>query len=200
MIVGILVLLAVAVCILVMLVLSAIVLVVIVLQNRPAGQSDATINEAHCSACERPMVFRMEDLSMLSPPEVALVVRQHKNFAGAKMAEYICPYCETAHCYAVLRSGLHFLGTDLYSPALARVKCQECRKPLQRPSWPKGAFDLKIDDAPGLGANHGLVCSRCQSVICYECTQKATRGRTKDGSLLCPRCFRGPVDRFWHES
>jgi hypothetical protein len=52
--------------------------------------------------------------------------------------------------------------------------------------------------APRLDAKHGLICSRCGAVVCVKCCREASQGRTTDNSLRCPRCFRGPIEKFVH--
>lgn len=154
--------------------------------------------EQACVSCNKPLVIGRADLTELSRPEMALAVRVRPDLTGRKLAEYVCPYCEASHCFAVERNRMEWVGVNLYSPHTTSARCMDCGKPLRTPPWPAGTYDGRLNEAPALQADFGLVCSKCHAVVCYACTQLATRGRTKDGSLVCPRCQRSPVDKTYH--
>ncbi len=151
-----------------------------------------------CSVCLKQLVIPNAELIRLSGPEVALVVRSHNAVAGRALAEYICPYCEAAHCFAIDSTPPAWIGANLYEPQVATGVCQECRKQLRPPAWERFAYDGKINEAPDLNPDYGLVCGRCDAVCCAECVQRVSRVQSPDASFRCPRCGRGPVERFFH--
>lgn len=151
-----------------------------------------------CSSCGKPLVVHRSELVPLSRPEVALCVRVQPDLVGHKLAEYVCPYCEASHCFVVDGRTPVWVGANLYSPHQGGARCMDCGKPLQTPPWPAGAYDGRLNEAPSLQPDYGLVCSKCHAIVCVACTRLATRGRTKDGTFVCPRCARSPVDRSYH--
>ena len=150
-----------------------------------------------CSICRRDLVFSPAEMVRLSPVEIALVVRSSPGLVGSKLAEYVCPYCQAAHCFVVDAGPPQWVGVNFYEPQDTAARCSECRKPVQTPPWPPGLYDGRPLEAPSLLPDYGLVCDRCGAVCCFACCEKNTRHRTEDGSLVCPRCFRSPVDRFY---
>jgi hypothetical protein len=151
-----------------------------------------------CTICHKQLVINPVELRPLTPVELALSVRSVPDLAGRKLAEYVCPYCESAHCFNVDRRVPLWVGVNLYSPQTKTARCQECGKRLLPPPWPPGAYDGRLREAPDLHQDYGLVCSRCDAVVCVSCTLNATRNRTKDGSFVCPRCMRTPVNKMYH--
>lgn len=150
-----------------------------------------------CSVCQKQMVVPPGDLVPLQPVEVALCVRALPKLSGRKLAEYTCPYCDAAHCFAVDKRTPEWVGANLYSPQTKGTRCLNCSKPLKIAPWGEAAYAGRLQEAP-LQPDYGLVCSKCNAVVCVQCTVDATRNRTKDGSFVCPRCFRAPVDRTYH--
>ena len=112
--------------------------------------------------------------------------------------EYVCPYCEAAHCFSTDERDPVWLGVNLYTPQARTNHCAECRRPLRRPPWRPGVYDGRLAAAPHIPPDVGLVCSKCGAVCCVACCRDVTRKRTKDGSLLCPRCGRGPLETVYH--
>lgn len=151
-----------------------------------------------CGMCHKQLVIPAPDMRLLTNVEMALSVRVLPELTGRKLAEYVCPYCEASHCFAVDRRKPEWVGVNLYSPHTKAARCLDCGKVLRTPPWAPGTYDGRLRDAPYLDPDYGLVCSRCQAVVCVDCTVKATRNRTKDGSFVCPRCARTPVDRTFH--
>ena len=174
------------------------------LRSRPAasggvsGRPGRNALQMPCTSCNRPLMIGREELVPLSKPEVALCVRVKPELTGKNLAEYVCPYCEASHCLSVTKRGLEWVGANLYSPHRGAARCMDCGKFLRTPPWPKGTYDGRLQEAPNLLPDHGLVCSKCQAIVCVDCTQRATRNRTKDGTFVCPRCFRSPVDKTYH--
>ena len=168
-------------------------------RKRPAvsGKSGPAI-EMECHVCQKQLVFHANELVALSGPEVALVSRAQPEVAGRALAEYVCPYYEAAHCFSVDTKTPQWLGVNLYVPQEKSARCGECGKLLRRPAWAAGAFDGRLNEAPDLLPEYGLVCPWCHAVCCVACCTNHTRKRTSDGSLLCPRCSRGPVDAVFH--
>ncbi|MBX7255798.1 MAG: hypothetical protein K1Y02_05515 [Candidatus Hydrogenedentes bacterium] len=154
--------------------------------------------EMECNTCHRHLVIHPHQLVTLSGPEMALCVRVKPELRGRKMAEFVCPYCEASHAFLMDRRPPEWIGANLYSPQVKTSTCMECSKPLRKAPWPPMLYDGRLNEAPELHADLGLVCSRCQAVVCVACVKNATRNRTKDGSLVCPRCHRTPVNRVFH--
>lgn len=163
--------------------------------RRPSAD---TTHEFTCDSCQRIMAIHANEVAELIGPEMGLLVSQKPSFVKRKVGEYRCPYCDSNHYFAMDVSPPEWIAANIYEPQQATNKCAECRNPLKRIPWARGQHDGEVLKAPGLLPEHGLVCSRCDAVCCARCCQDATRNRTSDGSLLCPRCFRGPVDRFHH--
>ncbi len=161
-------------------------------------QSAGAAFEMLCTVCQQKLVVPQADLEAIVGSEVALVVRECSAAEGHKLGGYRCPYCDAYHIFATDTPPLRWLIANPFEPQRATNHCMECRKPLQRPPWPQGQYDGKLHEVKDLLPKHGLVCSRCGSICCFACCKDATRGRTQDGSLLCPRCFRGPVDKIHH--
>ncbi|MBI2433679.1 MAG: hypothetical protein HYV26_12505 [Candidatus Hydrogenedentes bacterium] len=149
--------------------------------------------ESTCSICQRPMAFQTAELRPLQGVEVALVVSARADVTGHKLAEYTCPYCEAAHCFVLDRKGPRWLGANIMQPEVKASVCLECRKPLRRPPWPAEAYEGKLPNIPQISGDIGLVCQHCHAVCCVACCEKTTRGRAA-GALLCPRCFRAPIN------
>ncbi len=186
------------------------VLVAVALERRPRksgkpkpgkkkpGKKKRGAIELPCPTCKRPLVIHKNDLVALSGPEIGLLVSATGREAGGKPGSFRCPYCKSEHIFSMEKGAPQWIATDSFEPHQQGKFCADCRAELLRPTWPRGALDDRVTTAPELQPKHGLVCSRCDAVSCVECVHKATRNRTKDGSLLCPRCFRGPVNRVHH--
>ena len=164
----------------------------------PARRGKRAPLEMPCTVCQKPLISEQGELRALQGAEVGLVVRSKPEAVGRMIAEYVCPYCEAAHCFLVDARPPRWLGANFSQPQTKTTHCFECRKPLRTPPWPEHAYDGRLEEAPHLPPDLGLVCGRCQAVCCVACCTAATKHRTPDGSLLCPRCFRGPVDRVFH--
>lgn len=160
----------------------------------------AGVLEHTCQNCHKHLVIPTADLVPLRGSEKALAVRGKPEWLEHKIAEYDCPYCEAAHCFATDVRPIRWLDMNLYSPSKMGRSCRECRKPLKSPPWTRGAYDGRINDAPGNIDDYALLCPHCESPSCVSCCREFTRNRTEDGALLCPRCGRGPMKKFFHES
>ena len=177
------------------------ILVVLTPRLMRAGKGDLEARRSHemrCTVCQQPLVIAPGQFETISGPEVALVVRESTKVEGRPLAGYRCPYCEAFHVFAMDANPPEWIIANPFEAQAATNHCMECRSRLLRPPWPKGQFDGRVEEAEGLLPKHGLVCSRCESICCVACCKDATRGRTEDGSLLCPRCHRGPIDTFRH--
>jgi hypothetical protein len=149
-----------------------------------------------CTVCQHPLVVAPNRLVAFSGPETSLVVRERPNIGGRPLAGYRCEQCEAFHVFATDTNPPEWIIANPFEGQAMTNRCLECREPLLRPPNPQGDRDNRLKDLEGLLPKHGLVCSRCGSVCCIACCQNATRGRTADQSLLCPRCYRGPVDKL----
>ncbi len=152
--------------------------------------------EMECSVCQKHLIFNRDDLFTITPTEIALVVRTQPTLVGKKLYEYVCPYCEASHCFVIERGNAQWVAVNSYNPQAVTTKCMECGKPFQRPPWAKGLYDEKLQMAPQLRDEYGMICSRCGSRCCVSCCRKATPRDTLP--FHCPRCQRSPVDKFLH--
>lgn len=181
------------------------VIVIVLTMRAKAQQTSKTVRgvyatntvEQQCKVCQKQMVIPAADLVPLQSVEMALCVRAIPALMGRKMAEYSCPYCEAVHCFTVDKRTPEWVGANLYSPQTKGTRCLNCSKPLKIAPWGEGAYDKRLQEAP-LQPDYGLVCSKCDAVVCVACSVDATRNRTKDGTFMCPRCFRPYVDRTYH--
>jgi hypothetical protein len=151
-----------------------------------------------CPICQHTIQTEQGNLTPLPLEYVAFIVRDDPSAYGLPLAEVTCPGCGASHIYATNTSPPRYLMTNPLSDKVRTSTCSQCHTPLARPSWPRGAYDGKLASAPGLAPNHGLECPRCGAVACVACVEEASRNRTADGSYLCPRCFRGPMDKVHH--
>lgn len=153
---------------------------------------------AICAVCNAGTLVSTDMLVTLSSAEKALVVRERPIALGKNLVEFVCPCCDAAHCYIANMKSMEFVGVNLYQGQSFQTRCKECQKQLLAPPWPAGAYDGNWREAPGPADDFGMVCSQCDAISCLACCTSTTRNRTADGSLLCPRCYRGPMLHFYH--
>jgi hypothetical protein len=151
-----------------------------------------------CPVCQHEIVAEEGQLTPLPLEMVSFIVREDPSTHGLPLGELRCRNCGVHHVYATHVRPPRYLMPNPLSDKVRTSTCAQCRAPLARPSWPRGMYDGRIAAAPGFGAHHGLECTRCGAVVCVRCTQDASSGRTKDGSYVCPRCFRGPLETVHH--
>jgi hypothetical protein len=189
---------------------SMIVLIGIVLRltwltlREPARSGEIALNRDGsfamvCVCCGESAEVPASALAPLSSAEKALVVRERPGVVGQRLVEFPCPACDASHCYSVHRQTMTYVGVNLYQGQHSQANCKECQRSILTPPWRKGAFDGNVGAAPGDTSALGLSCKFCGAICCVPCCQDATRNRTADGTLLCPRCFRGPNDQFCHQ-
>ncbi|MDX9976247.1 MAG: hypothetical protein RBU21_24945 [FCB group bacterium] len=166
------------------------------LRNRPKKMRAVESIQMTCPSCRRELVFSSRDLQVLSPVEMGLVVRTKPSVVRRPLADYTCPYCEAAHCFTI-DGKPEWIGVDLYQPRDSSNDCFECRQPLKRLPQGSGGLTERVDDVDSLEPEMGLKCPRCHSICCVRCCRRVSRGHTTDGSLLCPRCHRGPVNLLY---
>lgn len=167
--------------------------------GKPATQPMTAQNvvRTSCPTCQRSLTIAPGDLQLLRGVELALCVRDNPKLGGRQLAEHICPHCEATLIFAVDVRTPEFVGANMFSPQTKGTRCLNCGKALRVAPWGEAAYYKRLHEAP-LEPDYGLVCSKCNAVVCVACTIDATRNRTKDGSFVCPRCFRSPVDRTFH--
>ncbi|MDK1021190.1 MAG: hypothetical protein QGD90_06095 [Candidatus Hydrogenedentes bacterium] len=168
------------------------------LRTGKGRQAKGVAFEMPCTVCQQRLAIPQADLEAIVGSEVALVVRECAAAQGKRLGGYRCPYCEAYHIFATDTSPPKWLVVNPFEPQLATNHCMDCRRPLQRPPWPQGEYEGRLHELKDLLPKYGLVCSRCGAICCVACCRDVTRGRTADQSLLCPRCFRGPVDKIHH--
>jgi len=151
-----------------------------------------------CAVCGEAAHVSPGALEKLSSAEKALVVRERPDVIGQNLVEFACPSCDASHCYKSRGQTLELIGVNLYQGQHFQANCKECQRRIVRPPWRRGAFDGNVNQAPGDLTSLGLQCTLCGAICCVNCCRQATRNRTADGTLLCPRCFRGPNNRFYH--
>lgn len=151
-----------------------------------------------CPVCQYEMQTEQGNLTPLPLELVAFVVREDSATYGLPLSEVCCPKCGVYHIYATDSSPPRYVMSNPLSDKARSSTCSQCRAPLVRPAWPRGAYDGKLSAAPVLSPRHGLACKRCGAVVCVACAEDASRNRTRDGSYFCPRCFRGPLDTVHH--
>lgn len=179
---------------------------VLVLNRRPAQKkksprkkrvSGKTPLEFTCKECQCTLPILKDEFVAIKGTEKGLVVRERPELVQRPLAEFVCPRCETTHCFAMDRTPPEWVGMNFYQPQQKSARCKECGKKLERPPWPKDVFGGNVLRAPDLKPNLGVQCPRCGAVTCVTCAQDATRNRVA-GGYLCPRCFRGPmVDLYY---
>ena len=162
---------------------------------RPVSRRRGKAIEMRCGVCRRQLVFYQSDLAVLSATEKALTVRAVPKTAGRPVAEYTCPYCESALCFLTDTKPPQCIGENLYIPETESAVCLECRTPLVRPPWPPGGAP---EGNQALHPNYGLVCPFCKSVCCVTCCLRATRNRSPAGTYVCPRCSRQSLTEVFH--
>lgn len=165
-------------------------------RRRPKSPPDHTV-EMTCTVCERRLIFGRSAVELLSPPEMALVVRSCPKVVGRRLCEYVCPYCDASHCFVIGPKSLVWVGVNLYTPQTQSAHCFECNRILDRPPGGAAGMTQKIAEPAALPLGFGLKCSFCGAVCCVDCCKKASRGRTSDGSLACPRCRRKPINLLY---
>lgn len=127
-----------------------------------------------------------------------MIVQQRPQAYGRPIGEIRCRTCRTTHTFLLDTKPPTWLISDEGRAGHTGIVCTQCRRTLVNPPWPRGTRDgavHQVEDAPDRA---GVVCARCGDICCVECVRNASRGRTPDGSFLCPRCYRQPVDRFHH--
>ena len=163
-------------------------------KRRPSGP----VQEIECSECHRILVFNPLQLQPLIPVEKGLAVRSRPKLVGLPLAEYVCPFCAAAHCFSLEKKKPVWVGVNLYEAQEKSANCFECRVTLRRPAWPRGAYDGRVNEAPAVFPDHGMVCGRCNAVCCHGCCEETAHRRGEDSSLYCPRCMRKGITAFFH--
>lgn len=151
-----------------------------------------------CDVCSKPLEATRAELVPLENFERGMVVRTAPEAAGRPLASYVCPHCESNHCFATDARVPEWLGANFYQPEETSRRCQACGNALDTPPWKPGEYDGRVEEAPRIQPTFGLRCPFCKAACCYGCISKFTRNRLKGGSLMCPRCRRHPVDAFYH--
>jgi hypothetical protein len=154
--------------------------------------------EMTCTVCRRDMVFTSSALEPLSATEMGLVVQVRPELVGRRLADFNCPYCDATHCFTVDRREPEWVGVNFYQPTDVLAHCFECHRPLKRLPGGTGGVTEQVEDTSGLDGDAGLKCPRCHSVCCVACCRRASRGRTQNGVMLCPRCGRRPVNLLYY--
>jgi hypothetical protein len=151
-----------------------------------------------CSVCDHAIVFTVDQLAPLSAPETGLVVSARPEVVGKKLYDYVCPHCETSHCFTVNKKKPEWIGENMYQPEVKGARCMECKKPLKAPPWPRGTYDDRFSEVPHLEGDTGLECTRCDAIACATCAKANTLESTFNGAYRCCRCSRMSLDKIFH--
>jgi len=165
-------------------------------ENRPL--TARTSLEMTCTVCKRELVFGRNEMADLSPPERALVVREMPQTVGRPLAEYVCPHCRAAHCFATDTQRPEWLGVNLYEPQQSTPDCLLCGRDVRPAPWRKGKYDGRLAEAPVLPRDMGVICSSCAGVFCVGCCRASGRKAGRPDALVCPRCARETLDQAYH--
>ncbi|MDP7639360.1 MAG: hypothetical protein QGG73_06550 [Candidatus Hydrogenedentes bacterium] len=178
---------------------AAVALLVLIAPTRRSNRAHARgqIVGFDCPSCQQTLLIHPGEMAPISPVEIALVVSVKPSVVGRALGEYRCPYCDADHCFAIEAWPPEYVTSNAYESQAFTTHCPQCHKALRKPGWPPGDQDENALANSDMSDDHGLVCYRCEGVSCVSCCRGATRNRTKDGSLLCPRCDRGPVEKVF---
>jgi len=182
-------------------VLALLLVAAIVFFARPTGAPSRRLGKimfVSCPVCKHEFEVFPGSMRPLTNVEIGLAVSAMPHLLGKQFVECECPRCDAALCFEVQHDRLRLAGSNIYTAHDRPGLCQNCQRPLATPPWPAGAYDGKLKEGLDIGPGIGLVCGRCGARCCYSCVQKATRGRTNGGALICPRCSRSPVDKVFH--
>ena len=150
-----------------------------------------------CTICSQDLTISRDSLRALENIEMGMAIRSDPTLSGRKLAEYTCLNCGSAHCFATDEKEPVWVGVNLYQPETKGTRCLECHGAVRVPPWAPGVYDERLDEVPVLNDAYGMICPRCDSVLCAGCCKKTARNHPDKGLLVCPRCHRGPVDRFF---
>jgi len=154
--------------------------------------------EFSCPVCQHTLRAAVAEFFRVDAQEMGFVVRECPEAYGRLLGELKCPKCKSSHVFAIDTSPATFLVTNAVSATARANTCNQCRAPMKSPPWPRGAYDGAWTTAPKLDGKFGLICSHCGAAACLACCQEASRGRTAENTLRCPRCFRIPMEKFAH--
>lgn len=154
--------------------------------------------EFSCPTCQDTVFVTRQSLISITGAEAALVIQKIPDAPSHDLAEQRCQACSSMLTFRIDEWPPVFLIANAIEGQKISNNCVECRKPLVRPTWPRGVYDEKIEEIPDMDSKLGLKCPRCDAVSCVACLEFVTRNRTQDGSYLCPRCFRSPVNLVHH--
>ncbi|MFP6583924.1 MAG: hypothetical protein VCD00_15400 [Candidatus Hydrogenedentota bacterium] len=166
-------------------------------ENKTRRQERKTCTHT-CPNCQHDTSLNPNGMRHLSVTESALLIREIPDAPQHDLADIRCKACQSSLVFRVDQWPPGFLAVNVIEGHTAKNSCTQCRIPLMPPEFPAGAYDGDHDALQRLPAHVGLICSRCEAINCISCVVDATRNRTQDGSLLCPRCYRGPVDKVHH--
>ncbi len=154
--------------------------------------------EFSCPTCQQRLGVTRQSLISIEGVEAALVIQNVPDAPMHHLAEQRCQACSSMLTFRIDEWPPVFVIANAAEGQRRSNNCVECREPLVRPIWPRGVYDEKIEDISGIDPKLGLKCPRCDAVSCVACLEDVTRNRTQDGSYLCPRCFRSPVNLVHH--
>jgi len=151
-----------------------------------------------CTVCHHKDILYPKALLELPAPEMALAVRSYPSYASKRFVEHVCTGCQTPHWFLRKGSKLQWVGIDKDAAHTSTGACTDCGTRFQSPPWPRGQYDHRVLSAPAPQPDLGLICPRCHTHVCLECTKTFSKHHAPKGELWCPRCGRPPMDTFWH--
>jgi hypothetical protein len=168
------------------------------LSEKKNTEGDRVVVESKCPICQQQLNIKRKAFEPLNALQMGLVVQQRPDMYNHPLSEYRCPGCDASLVFYMGGAQPQFVVSNVGENQRTGSQCTQCHDRLLKPDWSQQDYGQgNFSDAP-LEAKHGLKCSRCEAVCCLACVKDATRNRTEDGSYLCPRCYRGPVDQIFY--
>ena len=167
------------------------------LNEKKVKEGDQILINSKCPICQCQLTIKRKGLQPLSTFEMGLVVQQRPDMHNQPLSEHRCPSCSASLIFYMGDRRPQFVISNVGENQSESSQCTQCHKRLLKPHWNPSQYQTDFSEAP-LQIEHGLICSRCDAVCCLGCVTDATRNRTDDGSYLCPRCHRGPVDSIFY--
>jgi DNA-directed RNA polymerase subunit RPC12/RpoP len=160
-------------------------------------EGEKVVVKSKCPICQCQLNIKRKEFRTLPALEMGMVVQQRPDMHNHPLSEYRCRQCSAALIFYMGDDQPQFVLSNVGENQKEGTQCTECHSRLLKPDWDRHTYTDNFLDAP-LQSEHGLICSRCNAVCCLGCVKDATRNRTDDGSFLCPRCHRGPVEEIFY--
>jgi len=167
------------------------------LHEKKDKEGEQIVVSSKCPICQSQLNIKRRSMRTLNTLEMGMVVQQRPDLYNQPLSDYRCSSCSASLVFYMGEHQPQFVISNVGENQKSGSQCTQCKTRLLKPVWKKNTYENTLADAP-LENEHGMVCPRCEAVCCLGCIKDATRNRTKDGSYLCPRCHRGPVEQVFH--